>query len=413
MESYYASPLFGALNFEQKNVVDYIHRMASLKGTDISAWNLDAIFGEFKQTRQEINQIMFDQTFRAEIPVVDQTFVSPEMLESLKGLEDQLKRTVEDRKRLMLRQYQEGLERAHAEYRRYESRKNIAMRSYKEYLSMDGQSFDVVGEVQKLMQNNFWVNVRISPIISRNEPTNRMGIFADTKNPVHMSEVNPAAGIDTRVNLGKFTSFYDWESGCVKILPLENNLIGLRVRDDGSPDMNYHPYVGTSGGVCWGDNANEADNLCTQGKIGELFELISGLLITYAPGGYPYRGLGSFKTEFDQRAGGDGAPSNEGSSAVEQPEQPVEPRRCPHHSNETRCTECAHRPRPGTPVNPDGVCLHCRGAGCDTCARNCGICGERGCRGTCVACENCGERSCTGECYQCENCDDADCVGCD
>ena len=175
-----------------------------------------------------------------------------------------------------------------------------------------------------------------------------------------MREYAPSAGIDYTVHLGQYECNFNVKTSAMTLHRFKDNLVIASY---------YHPYVSTTGRICFGNADATANKFLANGRIYDVFMLLASLLQTYTHDSGPYIALANFKKAM----------------RAANPNSPVDD----HHycrDCDTECSDCGC-----------GWCYDCdcHEEECDTC----GSCGERHCDGAndCEYCETCG---CDGDCEQ-------------
>lgn len=233
----------------------------------------------------------------------------------------------------------------------------------KEIYALEGRpATSILDAVNKLISEKFWVF----------ESYKDGALSLVTAQDVVMSEINPSAGINRTVNLGKYLMRYDVKTASLKVLRHSQNILR-----DGTF---YHPYIYKDGTICWGNAANTAYKLLAEGALYEVGGLLSALLVTYAPDATPYVHLYDFAKQSKRYDASHVAPT-----VCETCEESTEHCECCGicYQTESDCECCSH-------CETTRDACHC-----------CPIC--NGDRNDCDCCQNCEQSE--DRCDRCRVCD--------
>lgn len=133
-----------------------------------------------------------------------------------------------------------------------------------------------------------------NPFFQLQKWDNEHSLFVFTTKPVVMQYVEPAAGINESVNLGAYIVLLKFSDGTpeFKVNRYKSNLLS---------EGYYHPFVSTSGSVCFGNVSEDVAKLLFNKKYAQAFEYLQTLLTTYAAS-TPYYDLFNLKTKGVRRS---------------------------------------------------------------------------------------------------------------
>lgn len=384
----------------QVDAIQYIEKMSSLTNTDISTWNLFKVFES--------------EWFESAPLVTDKAEINKRMLarelQDKRGVPDQLRKLDEDVEKTIKEHL--GSERAiltsaaRSAMRQHHQSASSKRGEYEELMSMAWKKRLLITELNNETKVDF--TSRINEVLQQGfwefHEYNDSKIKLRTKQDVILEHKNVAAGIDLRVNFGKFVAELGYTNFKLRVQKHENNLTSRGY---------YHPYVSLMGEICWGNMSYAADELYKAGNLPGLFELLGSLLMTYTPEATPYEPLEDFQTIYNdgvspelQREGGTRPECEECGSEVDDCE-------C------YRCDYCAYR-------STDERCGRHYCSICEGNRRECSCCGEcdstrdectccivcEGTRDECTCCSVCeGNQEECGCCYECESSSDS-CTRC-
>ena len=260
----------------QSVALNYIEHLAASTSTDISGWNILAVFSSdecaIETDRNRINELFFEATSEIKLatrPNVDQATLKQEILESCKELgEVQLQR----RKDNMHRQLDEQRQAIQHCQERLDSAVSTAYETKQTIESFNGQSI-LAAEIEKISENQFWQFEKL---------------VGDQDNPILYLQTSAECVVrhrDDSLNFGKFRAKISLADPSIRVLPLSNNL---------HVNFNfYHPHVSGDGSVCWGNASSTVSENLVDGKVSEVVQLLQSLLMYYNPDS-PYESFESF-----------------------------------------------------------------------------------------------------------------------
>lgn len=369
---------FQGVSAEFKKDLLYLEQLASATNVNIDGWDTDLLGVVPRGDKRAINKLFFDR-----VNSNDDTKKALEAFEPvLKEVEAVLKNRYNRVVRTIDQEIQYCLDQSNAYLREYNGTMTRLhqQRIQKDAISQRGVE-SMRDEMLKVIKNRFWTyNSRAGNVL-----------YFHTTNDVILSEVNAAAGVNRRINFGRYKVSLNLETCMAKVLRHERNI---------TTTSYYHPYVSSSGEICWGNAGQTATNLSKECKYGDYMDLLAGLLSNYAPDTTPYYRLSDFATH----VGNDGtqAPQEHG-SMCEHCDQPEDDCEC------ERCDTCSQ-------VEDDCDCHYCeacdvRYADGDSCEGHfCERCGE------CAGSDPCERHYCeTCESYTLRDgvCDDGCCRECE
>lgn len=260
----------------QSVALNYIEHLAASTSTDISAWNILAVFStnecEIETDRNRINELFFEATSEIKLatrPNVDQATLKQEILESCKELgEVQLQR----RKESMQQRLEEQRESIQHCQERLNSAVSTAYETKQTIESFNGQSI-LSDEIEKISKNQFWQFEKL---------------VGDQDSPILYLQTSAECVVRHRndsLNFGKFRAKISLADPSIRVLPLSNNLhCNFRY---------YHPHVSGDGAVCWGNASSTVNDNLVDGKVSDVVQLLQSLLMYYNADN-PYESFESF-----------------------------------------------------------------------------------------------------------------------
>jgi hypothetical protein len=132
-------------------------------------------------------------------------------------------------------------------------------------------AIDFESEIKKIIEQGFWINPRMT----------KDSLSFTTANEVICQDVRP--GVNKTLNLGKYTAKLNLKSFGMSVTSQK-----FKHRYD-----NRHPYVSSSGGICFGDSSDTFDKYRRAFDIEKMFRLLASLLTTHTGGGFS--GLADFE----------------------------------------------------------------------------------------------------------------------
>lgn len=347
----------------------YLEQLALQTSTNIDEWTLGVFrnltsWGSLPLDKRAVNKVFFEEKEKR-THTIEALSISAEA--ALQETKVKASETVKVRLTHLQETYKSQLTEA--------TRTQVAADAYlkkawevkKEmYALKDRGANYIMDEAKKLLAEGFWEFHDYGNSILRFR----------TKNDVVMSEINKAAGIDRRVTLGKYLAEYRVNDASLKLKRFTQNAISHGY---------YHPYCNNSGAICWGNAANTASKLLSQGELYAVFNLLASLLVTYSPDASPYENLAGFalqKKRFDAK---DDVRSNDDDEDL-----------CDWCEQHTDDCDCCH-----TCETTRDEC-HCCSI-CDGDSNDCGCCHEcENVRDECEGCPICGNHN--DDCGCCDIC---------
>jgi hypothetical protein len=263
------------------NSLNYIQFLATASKTNIETWDINALFCErgntLMQDKAEINKVFFTEKGRRDKEPNGIQVLSDEVIESLDRAIGVLANNEANR---YMRDIENHKDRMLSNLRAAESAREHLLRAqdlYQEAKNRNAQTFSP--QLKQILADGFW----------KFEGIEGDTIVLTTVNRVTMRECNPAANIDYSVDLGNYALWLRPSVGRAKVFPWIDS---FRV-----DQTFYHPYVYTSGDICFGSASEQASLMLAGGRYFELSSLVASLLITYTPSSTPYLTLGAFKRQ--------------------------------------------------------------------------------------------------------------------
>lgn len=379
-ESAKRSGFNGLLPEQTKNLL-YLEQLASTTQENIAEWDVSEFLDA--PDKRAINKLFFG---KKETTTIDEKLVVDLMIYTEKARE-QLKIS-EITQAKSNRDY--TLNQARAYHRNVQQKLDEARVYAKRIEMLEGRdNGDLQNQVKKIFQNPFYEFVRTD----NPQPNVELGLLKfRTRKDVILTETNKAAGIDRRVNMGRYRIDVDMRTAYLKVLNLEGTL---------NCSGYWHPYVSASGEICWGNATDSAHKMLVEGRIGDAMELLSSLLTHYDPTSTPYLDLYTFEKEAIRRGQVPGKKTADPLADAEN--------RCSTCDEVTDYCECAYCDACEVTYNPDD---NCGGFWCDTChecagtsrceTHWCPICATYNAE-NCACCRHCGETD--EDCTRCPGCD--------
>lgn len=371
-----SNPTFGALRRNRfqdcdpnsQRVCQYLEQLSAQTNTVIDDWSMLAFFDIDPTDKRAINRVFFaqkDETTKnlEGVSIACEEAIAEVTLQTNIARDARIAALITHRKHDSneAKNYQTALQNCIT----------AAWNSQKEIYALQERSATyIANDLRKLVLEGFW----------EFDSYEKGALYLHTKHAVIMSESNPAAGIDKRVNLGRYKARLHIAT---MALSLERYL------QNALHESYFHPYCSESGTICWGNAGNTAAQLLIEGKLYEVCNLLASLLCTYVPSSTPYVRLLEFSKKSMRFDAGENPPSeNNNSSTCEYCEEDSDNCDC--------CQECE--------------CIrdncHCCSI-CEGDANNCSCCST--CESTddnCDRCRNCdqhGSCNCCGECNRTES----------
>lgn len=261
---------------EQKSVVQYIETLATQTNTRVDQWDIGAIFGAedralgFVTDKNTINRRFFEHKEKA--PQINNT----EQIDQIKELlSSQIKSNSQAQREIELKAVRQRYITTMRSATSIESQLlELVKKGSQEYSIISSlEQRDVnyeVNQVAKMMTDKFWEFHSFDGV----------SLTFTTRNDVILKDVNPAAGVNLRVNMGKLKA----------VVPIKQ-IYETRVhRFLNNLDYNgyYHPHIkgiqaGTVAGViCWGNAQESARIASTQWELVSFMQLLGSLISSYS-----------------------------------------------------------------------------------------------------------------------------------
>lgn len=354
----------------QVNAFRYAEQMAGLLGINISSWPVMQVFSEdgklLLTERKALNKrlIAYDK--------VDKEADKYELPSDQAALIDEAVKVFDRHKERKIMELETAQESSRRQANDYLMTANTyltkAWQFHQQILGYRGLLKEhIASEIKATVKNPFWKYVRTGF-------DSRFGgqtILFHTANPITLAIRNPSMGLDLSVSMGTYAVGIYLDHMRILVFPLENNAYS---------DVFYHPYISDTGKICWGNAADQAAKLISEGKLSEVMELLAANLSNYYHDSSPYRSLESFHAAQQTREQARATATTE--------------RRCPTcEALESDC-ECHYCPHCDVNYSRNP----CREHWCDIC--------EGYNRPNCECCTNCEHTE--GNCTCCPNCDSPD-----
>ena len=274
--------IFSRMNPEKQKAhilaVQYIELLSNQTNTKMEPWDLLSVFGtgkgnELVTDKKEINKLFFAKLEDIKTKTPAQVFA----LEERVTVEiDRLSRGLTDREITRLRTARDkDIHSANEAMSRAATFLTSAANLHSQLSALERRESTVPGQISQIVQENFWDFHQLTGA----------NLELVTKNDIILTQKNPAAGVDLRVNLGRVKAILNLQSMSLSVLQHERN---LNVRGY------YHPHVNTGGGICWGTGAGVVTQKLPKGEVAEVLRLLSSVLTNYNDGN-PYVHLADFQ----------------------------------------------------------------------------------------------------------------------
>lgn len=346
----------------QKNL-HYLEELASSTNTNISDWPIEAY--QSAENRRTINKIFFGMQAESAPKISNE-----EVLAGLGSALVNLDKKVQEQVMQVAANARSNMDYAYAQAHEHMKRFNEKMREASNQRAIadkieGNKGKCVTTEVSKILQIPFYTNHTI--------PDNGSWLKMETANEIILTEVNPKAGIDRRINMGKYKVMIELFSNEVRVDYHSNNL---------QSRGHIHPYISGSGNVCWGTASDAVHKMQKNRESAEILNLLSSLLSTYSPDSNPYQRLMDFEEPNRRRV-------------PLQPPHPMDPQPpsdrgdicgvCDTHIDDCTCHTCSICEETMAEGDDCGCCMDCENVD-----------------GECECCEDCGEIG--DDCNRCREC---------
>jgi len=268
-------------------ILNYIKHLGDTSSVNIAAWDIESLFSdktnkkqslELIKNRNEINKIFFTEVERTRSD--NSSAISNIEKILTKNFDTILTKRKNDKKRRFENEIQSKQEDLNT-YIQYTANKTAEIvRLRTEILSLDNinASDKIVSDLKEILSGNFYEFIEIA---------NDCIVFK-TKNDIVNTLIKPSAGLNIKVNLGKFKISINLMSLSIKIYGYENNVMAR--------DTFVHPHVSRDGNVCWGNVSEQAANYLTSLDLKNTLLLLATLLVTYNENN-PYAPLYEFEAK--------------------------------------------------------------------------------------------------------------------
>jgi hypothetical protein len=265
--------------------VQYIELLASQTGTKMEPWDLAVVFGtgksghELVTDKTEINKIFFAKIEEIKTKTPAQVF----------AIEARVAEQIDASTRLNTDRILNDLRRNRDRHildatRAYERIANSLVEAHRietSIMAVERRESTVSNQISQLIQENFWDFHELHGGILK----------LSTKNDVVLTHKNPAAGVDIRLNMGRYLAHLNLSTMGLSVFPYEDNLIL-----SGYP----HPHITESGNICWGSASNTVHEKLPTGQVMDVFRILASLLVNYNDSN-PYIALAQFQAEAKKR----------------------------------------------------------------------------------------------------------------
>lgn len=265
--------------------LQYIESIAVRTNTNISSWNLLEIFGgegrreyDLLKDKNEINKIFFAK--EAELREDGDANI-----QQIKSMVSARVQEITQATRLRRASELERLYTSHMTYaEQYTSKVQAELKAahhtWKQVMELRDGSLNLENEVVGVLREKFW----------KYRDFSGAAILYETNSDIILTDINPAAGLDMRVNLGKFVAEVTLETCAVRIYPMKT--FEPHPANIGKSGY-YHPHISNEGSICWGNVKTRALAFQSQGKLTELMNLLASLMSSYSNEN-PYVALADF-----------------------------------------------------------------------------------------------------------------------
>lgn len=275
-------------------MIGYIEHLAQTSSTNIQNWDIEELFAdqtnkklslEILKNKSMINKVFFERKLLVESDSAE------EIKQVLKSIDSSVEKVFSARKKERIENLQNTIisERESIETVTNQMLEKISKivrsRSELDMLENISTKDKFVSDIEEVLKGNFYKFESFQDNI----------LTLSTKQNVISSLINPKAGLNLSVDLGKFKAVLNLLDFNLKILPHENN-----IKLGGC----YHPYVGTSGAICFGNAAARANELLAEMNVKGVLELLAALLTNFSDETAPHVSLSSFAEEVKRIAKG-------------------------------------------------------------------------------------------------------------
>jgi hypothetical protein len=267
----------------QLKALQYILQVAAHTNTNITRWDIVALFGTgtdkiLVEDKNQINKKFFERLTtsiagRIEKEEEKSKEVPKDLMDAIlkatEKIQDIRKRALQDK----MSQDIYHAKNANAQLNAYLIELN---RTRNEMMNLGGENMSETfrKEFVGVLKDGCWVD----PLVENGF------LYLNTKNNVTISQINKAAKLDLTADLGQLAVKINLEDFNMWVIPYKNN---IRARD------HYHPHVSSDGRICWGDALTQSLNWMKEGKIANILKVLYSLLFNYNPGN-PYVEINAF-----------------------------------------------------------------------------------------------------------------------
>lgn len=274
----------------QKKAFQYIETLATQTNTTIDHWNVLALFSQKDDAlpividKKEINKRFFE--YKSKEPVVD----NKEQLSSIKDILSKAiklsgKNLRSQELEALKRKYRDSMSNAHSHERDVLSFVTKAAKEYSAIAVLEGRDEEFeIKQIELMMNDKFWEFVSFDGL----------SLTFTTRNDIILTDINPAAGMHLRVNMGKMMAR----------VPIRNiyDTRVLRFKDNLNASNGYfHPHVrddnrgnSSAGVICWGNASESASEMAASWQLHAFMQLLGTLISSYSKEN-PYVDLVTFQ----------------------------------------------------------------------------------------------------------------------
>lgn len=258
--------------------VQYIELLATQTSTKMEPWNLLDVFGigkgnEIVTDKKEINKKFFEKLEEIKSKTPAEAFALEQRISTQI---DELSREFSNREVNQLKKSRDNaINAAVSAFDRAQSLLADARRYEQQLMSYERRESTIAGQISQIAQESFW---EFHQLYGEN-------VDLITKSDVILTHKNSAAGVDLRVNMGKFAARLNLKTMNLLVYTFEGNL---------NLGGFYHPHIYTNGSICWGNASSTAALKLPKGEVADIFRLLASVLVNYNDGN-PYRSLAEFQ----------------------------------------------------------------------------------------------------------------------
>ena len=283
--------------------VQYVETLANQTNTKMEPWDLLAVFGtgkgnELVTDKNEINKRFFSQLEELKNKTPAAVFALEARLQTQI---DNLTRAHNDRAANEIKRQRDQQIRSATDFA---NRMNTAMTEAHKYeqslMAIERRESTITQQISRLVQESYWEFHELNGAL----------LNLLTKNEIILTQKNPAANLDLRVNMGRFKLEINLNALSLRVLKHTDN---LDIRNY------YHPHVTPDGSICWGTASGLITTKLPKGEIYDSIKLLEGVLSNYNDGN-PYVHLADF-----QKVSKNSAPPKEGKREGYRDERPTPP----------------------------------------------------------------------------------------